>query len=172
MAALALFSTAVALGPPFNATAVNHLCLVTKNFDATARAYAWLFGARQPVGKVSEHSWNWYRGQNTTALAMLVHAPGGPAGFTIEIISPLDTLPSIYNELLSTQGNSVQHVGINVDPPGSIDAARLAFEAKGYETVQMGQGGWGCYAYVWMRDDFGSILELLDSGNTKCRSPT
>ena len=109
---------------------------------------------------------------NTTAKALLVHAPGGPAGFTVEIISPLDDGPSVYNELLAFQDNAVQHVGINVDPPGSMAAAREAFAAQGYETVQMGQGSWGCYAYIWMRGDLGTIVELLDPGNLACVSPT
>lgn len=165
-------SLALALGPPYNASTINHVCVVTRDYNATARAYSWLFGVDQPIARVSRHSWNWYRGANTTALALLVHAPAGPAGFTLEIISPLDDEPSVYNELLGTQGNSVQHMGINVDPPGSIDAARAAFEEKGYATVQMGQAAWGCYAYIWMRDDLGTVLELLDSGNANCRCPS
>ena len=90
-AALALAAAASAAAPPFN---------------ATAKAYSWLFGAAPPVGAISEHTWLWYRGANTTAKALLVHAPGGPAGFTIEIISPQDDEPSIYNELLGKQGAS------------------------------------------------------------------
>ena len=136
---------ALASSPPFNATTVNHFCLVTKDFNATARAYAWLFGGVPPAAKISEHSWLWYRGANTSAKALLVHAPGGPAGFTIEIISPVDELPSIYNELLAAQGNTVQHAGINVSPPGSIADAVAAFNARGYETVFAGQGSWGCF---------------------------
>jgi len=172
LAAALAASGAAAAPPTFNATAVNHLCLVTRDFNRTARAYALLFGGAPPVGRPALHSWNWYRGRNTTAQALLVHAPGGPRGFSLEIISPLDGAPSVYNELLAAQGNSAQHVGINVDPPGSIDAARAALAAAGYETVQMGQGAWGCYAYVWMRDDFGTILELLDPGNLACRCPS
>ena len=172
--ACAAFALAVAsaAAPPFNATTLNHLCLVTRDFNATANAYAWLFGAAPPVGAISEHSWLWYRGQNTTAKALLVHAPGGPAGFTIEIISPQDDEPSIYNELLGTQGNSVQHMGINVFPAGSIGDAVAAFAAKGYEVVFAGQGSWGCFSYIWMRDDLGTIIELLDHGNLDCRAPS
>jgi len=121
---------------------------------------------------VSEHSWLWYRGANTTAKALLVHAPGGPPGFSIEIISPMDDQPSIYNELLATQGSSVQHIGINVDPPGSIAAAHAAFVAAGYEPVFAGQGSWGCFIYFWMRGDLGTVVEVLDPGNMACRSPT
>ena len=171
-AALPLLRAAAAAAPPFNATTVNHVCTVTRDFNATAKAYAWLFGAAAPTGAISEHSWLWYRGANTSALAMLVHAPMGPAGFTLEIISPLDDKPSIYNELLGKQGNSVQHMGINVDPPGSIAAAAAAFAAQGYETVFAGQGSWGCFVYVWMRDDLGTIIELLDHGNMNCRAPS
>lgn len=171
-AALLAASGAAGAAPPFNATTVNHVCLVTRDFNATANAYAWLFGSAAPVASVSEHSWLWYRGANTTAKALLVHAPGGPAGFTIEIISPIDSLPSIYNELLDAQGNSAQHMGINVDPPGSIADATAAFAARGYETVFAGQGSWGCFAYVWMRDDLGTIIELLDHGNLNCRAPS
>jgi hypothetical protein len=105
-AALALAAAASAAAPPFIATAVNHFCVVTRDFNATAKAYSWLFGAAPPVGAISEHTWLWYRGANTTAKALLVHAPGGPAGFTIEIISPQDDEPSIYNELLGKQGAS------------------------------------------------------------------
>ena len=161
-----------AAAPPFNASTINHMCVVTRDFNATAEAYAWLFGAAAPIGKVSEHSWLWYRGQNTSARALLVHAPAGPAGFSLEIITPLDALPSIYNELLAAQGNSVQHLGINVSPPGSIAAAVAAFEQKGYEVVFAGQGAWGCFYYISMRGDFGTIIELLDPGNMECRSPT
>ena len=162
----------VLASPPFNASTINHFCLVTRDFNSTARAYAWLFGGVPPVGKISEHSWLWYRGENTSALAMLVHAPGGPAGFSVEIISPLDDKPSIYNELLSRQGNSVQHIGLNVDPPGSIDAARAAFAARGYEAVFAGQGSWGCFIYFWMREDFGTLIEVLDPGNMNCSAPS
>ena len=164
--------SAPASSPPFNASTVNHFCVVTRDFNATAKAYAWLFGTSPPVGKVSEHSWLWYRGENTSALALLVHAPAGPAGFTLEIISPLDSLPSIYNELLAAQGASVQHMGINVSPPGSIQSAVDAFAARGYDVVFAGQGSWGCFAYVWMRGDLGTIVELLDPGNLSCRAPS
>jgi len=163
---------AASVAPPFNATTVNHFCVVTTDFNKTANAYAWLFGSAPPVGAISEHSWLWYRGANTSAKALLVHAPAGPAGFTIEIISPMDSLPSIYNELLAKQGNSVQHIGVNVAPQGSIADAVAAFAAKGYEVVFAGQGSWGCFAYVWMRDDFGTIIELLDHDNLDCRAPS
>ena len=169
---LCLASFSHASTPPFNASSVNHGCVVTRDFNATANAYAWLFGAAAPVGKVSEHSWLWFRGQNTSARALLVHAPAGPAGFSLEIITPLDAQPSIYNELLAAQGNSVQHMGVNVSPPGSIAAAVAAFAEKGYEVVFAGQGAWGCFYYISMRDDFGTIIELLDPGNMACRSPT
>jgi hypothetical protein len=79
--AAAAVSVALASTPPFNATTLNHFCVVTRDFNATANAYSWLFGAAPPVGAISEHSWLWYRGANTTAKALLVHAPGGPAGF-------------------------------------------------------------------------------------------
>jgi hypothetical protein len=50
-AALLAFAAAVrASAPPFNATTVNHFCVVTRDFNATANAYAWLFGATPPVG--------------------------------------------------------------------------------------------------------------------------
>ena len=160
------------VSPPFNSSTLNHFCLVTRDFNATANAYAWLFGGVPPVGKPSLHSWLWYRGANTTALAWLVHAPGGPPGFTIEIISPQDDQPSIYNELLASQGNTVQHMGINVNPPGSIAAAQAAFIARGYDVVFAGQGSWGCFSYHWMRDDLGTIIELLDPGNLNCQAPT
>ena len=71
-AALALAAAASAAAPPFNATAVNHFCVVTRDFNATAKAYSWLFGAAPPVGAISEHTWLWYRGANTTAKALLV----------------------------------------------------------------------------------------------------
>jgi len=171
-AAALLAALAGAAAPPFDPLTVNHFCLVTKDFNATAAAYAWMFGAAPPVAKVSEHDWLWYRGQNTSAKALLVHVPGGPNNFTIEIISPIDGLPSIYNELLATQGNSIQHIGINVSPPGSLALAAAAFAAKGYETVFAGAASWGCFVYVWMRDDFGTLVELLDHGNTACRAPS
>lgn len=168
----AVLATTSAASPPFNSSTLNHFCVVTRDFNKTANAYAWLFGAAPPVGKISEHSWLWYRGRNTSALALLVHAPAGPSGLTLEIISPQDSLPSIYNELLDAQGNSVQHMGINVSPPGSIADAVAAFVEKGYDIVFAGQGSWGCFYYIWMRDDLGTVLELLDPGNMNCRSPT
>jgi hypothetical protein len=175
-AAFAVLSLAAAstsaVAPPFDPLAVNHFCIVTRDFNATAKAYAWMFGAAPPVAKISEHDWLWYRGANTSAKALLVHVPGGPGNFTIEIISPVDGLPSIYNELLATQGNSIQHIGINVSPPGSLATAAAAFAAKGYETVFAGAASWGCFVYVWMRDDFGTLVELLDHGNTGCRAPS
>ena len=137
----ALFHVAFS-SPPFNATTINHFCVVTKDYNATANAYAWLFGTSPPIAKISEHSWLWYRGMNTSAKALLIHVPGGPIGFTLEIISPLDSLPSIYNELLGAQGNSVQHFGINVSPPGSISITVDAFVKQGYEIVFAGQGTW------------------------------
>lgn len=156
--------------PLLNASLVNHFCLVSRDFNATAHAYAFLFGGSPPVGKPALHQWNWYRGANTSAAALLVHAPAGPPGFTVEIISPQDSLPSIYNELLGKQGPTVQHFGVAV-PQGSMDAVRAQFEAAGYHTVQAGQGSWGCYAYIQM-PDLGTIVELLDSGNMHCTCPT
>ena len=170
--AVAAAVTVAAAAPPFNASTLNHFCLVTRDFNATANAYAWLFGGAPPIGKPSLHSWLWYRGANTSAQAWLVHAPGGPPGFTVEIISPQDDQPSIYNELLAAQGNSVQHMGINVSPPGSIAAAQARFVAAGYDIVFAGQGSWGCFSYHWMRDDLGTIIELLDPGNLDCRAPS
>jgi hypothetical protein len=73
---------------------------------------------------------------------------------------------------LTRLGNSVQHIGINVSPAGSIEDAVAAFSAQGYEVVFAGQGSWGCFAYIWMRDDLGTIIELLDHGNLACRAPS
>ena len=53
-----------------------------------------------------------------------------------------------------------------------IGNAVAAFSAQGYEVVFAGQGSWGCFAYIWMRDDLGTIIELLDHGNLACRAPS
>ena len=66
----------------------------------------------------------------------------------------------------------MQHRGINVVPQGSIQAAVDVFAARGYDVVFSGQGSWGFFAYVWMRGDLGTIVELLDPGNLSCRAPS
>jgi len=53
-----------------------------------------------------------------------------------------------------------------------LTVALRAFAAQGYEVVFAGQGSWGCFAYIWMRDDLGTIVELLDHGNLACRAPS
>jgi hypothetical protein len=75
---------------------------------------------------------------------------------------------SFWSELLKENGNFFHHVGIMVP---EMESALAFLGGLGYEVVQMGQGGWGCYAYLDARQKLGIVLEVLSSGQLNCTKP-
>jgi len=150
-------------------TKINHFCTVVSDFNATVANYAQLFGGPLPIGDLSGDYWTYYRGQPTKANCLLTQIPVTTApGFHWEVLEPANEYPSFWRELLTENGNFFHHFGVLVP---EMDSARAKVAAAGYEMVQIGQGPWGCYAYMDGRAQLGAVIELLSIGQLNCSKP-
>eukprot|EP01111_Echinosteliopsis_oligospora_P016161 TRINITY_DN6606_c0_g1_i1.p1 TRINITY_DN6606_c0_g1~~TRINITY_DN6606_c0_g1_i1.p1 ORF type:complete len:187 (+),score=33.55 TRINITY_DN6606_c0_g1_i1:297-857(+) len=152
-----------------NPSNINHFCTVVKNFNTSVNSYVNVFGGSLPIGYTSSNNWTYYNGLPTEAQALLTKVPVGDGKFTWEILQPADDYPSFWRQILEETGDSFHHIGLTVD---EMDSARAGLEALGYPTIQIGQGNWGCYAYIDGRQQFGAVLELLSIGQLNCSKPT
>ena len=140
------------------------VALVVRDIDQSRRAYAKIFGCEPPpvreTGGADETHIR-YRGQPTTARAKLAFLPMGQA--SLELIEPIGA-PSIWQEFLDRNGDSLHHVAYRVP---DMKQATDALAANGCPTVQTGDFKGGCYAYVDATKSLGVLLELLASTHAK-----
>jgi methylmalonyl-CoA/ethylmalonyl-CoA epimerase len=138
---------------------VTQVCVVVKDCEKSAKAYAELFGVEAPKPFLSgplEDAHTLYRGKPTDARARMAFFHLGQVD--LELIEPTGG-PSTWREHLEKHGESVHHIAFKVP---SMKQALSFLNGQGMPTVQTGDFGSGCYGYVDSAPKLGVILELLE----------
>jgi len=139
---------------------ITQVGIVVRDIEATAAAYADVFGVPVPgisVTAPKEDSHVRYRGGETDARAKLAFFRLGQV--SIELIEPVGE-PSTWAEHLAAHGEGVHHIAFRVE---GMDETIAYLEGKGLELVQRGDFTGGCYAYLDGSGPLKVILELLAS---------
>ncbi len=141
---------------------VNHVAVVVRDAEATARRYweqlgigPWTFFTYGSP-HMTEGT---YLGRPQEYRMRLAFAMTG--GLLLEIIQPL-LGPSIYEDFLAQRGEGLHHIGL---PVKSLDAAAPQLEACGYRAIMGGRGfgkhGDGAFAYYDTEQALGATIELV-----------
>jgi hypothetical protein len=140
-------------------TAIVQIGLVVQDIDASARAWAALFGLPVPEIKTSpsvEVAHTLYDGQSTSARVRQTFFRMGAV--TVELMEPLGE-PSTWNDQLAQHGNSLHNITVRVT--GLPD--KLAYvAAQGLPLVQRGEFPGGRSAYVDGTATLGAVLQLVE----------
>ncbi|MDD3242400.1 MAG: VOC family protein [Eubacteriales bacterium] len=78
----------------------------------------------------------------------------------LELIQPMDEMPSVWRECLDEAGNGLHHLAFQVKGMAEVLAD---CQAKGMPLLQRGEYPGGRYAYVDDRAGSGMILEFLEN---------
>jgi methylmalonyl-CoA/ethylmalonyl-CoA epimerase len=143
-------------------TLENHLVcqvgLVVRDVEASAQAFADLFGVETPSWKMTdplEAAHTLYKGEPTEARAKLAFLDAGAVA--IELIEPVGG-PSTWRDFLDEHGEGVHHIAFRIE---EMDGQVATLAEKGMPAVQTGDYTGGCYAYIDSAPQLGVILELL-----------
>lgn len=137
---------------------ILQLCQVTRDRDAAIADWLRLYGAG-PFFVADFHlEGHHYRGQSVVAANRIGLAFCGP--LLIEVAQPLGAGPSIFHEVLASDGNAVHHLWKAAD---DYDAEIARFAAEGCEVVAGGpMPGMGRQAFIDTRARSGCFTELLE----------
>ncbi|MCC6628686.1 MAG: VOC family protein [Chloroflexi bacterium] len=149
--------------PPFPIAHIDQVAVVTRDIEATVRAYWERFGIgpwgfrtfdRASVRELT------YRGQPADYAMRCAFAKCGDIQF--EIIQSLRG-PNIYDEFLTKHDAGLHHVGVFVP---DVQAAVADLTRRGYAVIQTGYGtgveGDGGFAYVEMPTPLAALVELIE----------
>ena len=101
-----------------------------------------------------------YRGQPTEAAVAIAMAFAGH--MQIELIQPLDDLPSVYKETIEARGYGFHHWGYAAT---DWDAAVSRFEGMGFEQAyRLGVPSGGEVAYMDAKGAMPGFVEVIPSG--------
>lgn len=138
------------------------VAIVTKDIEASAKRWAAVLGL--PVPSISTTRPGnevkvVFKGKPSTGQAKLAFFKCGQV--VIELLEPVGKDTS-WKEWLDQHGESVQHLGFNVQ---NLEQASAAMEGLGYKPLHSGRYDKdnGTYAYFDSGKDLGVIIELLHS---------
>ena len=137
---------------------LTQIAIVVKDIEQASKRIADLLGAKVPKPILTdpvEKAQTKYRGRSTPARAKLAFFNFG--SIAVELIEPVGG-PSTWKEALDKQGEGVHHVAFQVE---NMPQALAVLRKKGFEVVQTGDFGSGCYAYVDTSPALGTMIELL-----------
>jgi catechol 2,3-dioxygenase-like lactoylglutathione lyase family enzyme len=156
--AVSVFSmhqTASTQGNGLNTAKVTHIGVVVSDIDAAVREYGRIMGFKPP--QVNTYPLPLPDGGKVEIKVATFNMPN----FGIEVIQPLSA-QGPYQEHLKAFGTSIQHVGLMVPGPGSIDEVRSALEQQGGRWT-LGAKGLN-YAFVNFQPTLGTSLEVNRGG--------
>ncbi len=134
------------------------IAFIVKNLENTLPSFSSVLGVDNPqivLPTAEPEAKTQYRGKPTPAQAKMAFFPLG--SITLELIEPVGK-PSIWDDLLQERGEGLHHLGFQVD---DLNIMLAQFTKKGFETIQTGDFGTGCYAYVDTTPATRTIVELL-----------
>ena len=149
---------------PFLDEGVGQVAIVVKDLDRTVRCFHKVFGIgpwhfytyEKPLVKKMT-----YHGQEADYSMRIALAYFGPS--RIELIEAKRG-QSVYQDFIDQHGYGIHHLGVRVKDMHS--ALQMAEEA-GYRMIQDGSGfgldGDGHYAYLDTEEDFGFLIELIET---------
>jgi len=143
-----------------NMNAVQY-CVISKDVEATKRAYARFFGVEVPptqdAGTYEITRTEYYGKPNEKAGCLQAFFQTGDIQF--EIIQPNDA-QSTWRDYLEKHGEGLHHIAYKVE---DIFKAMDDMKAAGYELTQWGYYGdaSGAYAYFDCTEDLKCYIELL-----------
>jgi len=150
-------------GATFDNNLITHIGIVVRDIEASANAYADVFGVEVPKWNLTEpeeKAKTRYKGEPTQGQAKLAFFKF--QNTTIELIEPVGG-PSTWKDFLEEKGEGVHHIAFKVK---GMDSQIALLEDKELSLVQRGQwtgGRGGQYAYVDGVPKLAVILELLES---------
>jgi len=154
-------------GPFLQGYNYTHMGIVVSDLTTASTFYNTVFGVNVPAGTVTTDQWTVYRG-SVSNPKIFVSEVIFFSNTTFKIIQPLDSVPSIWNEVLSNQGGpSFHHISILT---GDIQTVRNEFKTLGINVVQMGYGTtYGCYIYFDATAQIGMLIEVVQKSNLNCK---
>lgn len=163
---LAGFALAQAPAPDPGMKTLVQVAIVTRDIDASAKRWAAVLGL--PVPSISTTRPGnevkvVYKGKASTGQAKLTFFKVGQV--VIELLQPIGKDTS-WKEWLDQHGESVQHLGFNVE---NLEHASAAMEGLGYKPLHSGRYDKdnGTYSYFDSGKDLGVVIELLHSDSPK-----
>lgn len=137
---------------------IIEVCYVTRDLDRAIDHWSKLFGAGPffafdvPAGPGQTN-----RGEPSNIDLRV--AFGFSGGLLIELLQPLNDVPSIFREVLDTRGEGYHHIM----PRGDFDANKARLEAHGYVAAFTGRMPSGERIAVYdTQDGNGGFVELMD----------
>jgi hypothetical protein len=140
-------------------TAIAQIGIVVRDIEASARAWAAIFGLPVPEIKISppvEEAHTEYEGRSTPARVKQAFFHMG--SLDVELLEPAGE-PSTWNDQLVQHGNSMHHIAFRIK--GMKDKL-ASLSAQDIPLVQRGDYPGGRYAYVDSTAQLGLVLELLE----------
>ncbi len=144
---------AAAQQPPLAGARVDHVGLVVKDIDQSARRYAAVLGV--PVPAVSTTSVPLPGGRTVRVRIAQFPLPN----FRIDLAQPLDA-DGVFEPFLKAWGDGIQHLGVTVPDRFPERVAELV--ARGGRLTMGGPSA--SFAFVEMTDQLGTTLELKPAG--------
>ncbi|MEX2727229.1 MAG: VOC family protein [Candidatus Sigynarchaeum springense] len=138
---------------------ITQICIVVKDIEKTAAAYADFFGVKKPSISTTgprDETHAEFKGAPTDARAKLAFFRF--KNIALELIEPIGG-PSTWKEWLDTHGEGVHHIAFKVkDTKGKVNA----LAGKGVSVAQHGEFRGGQYTYLDATGTLKVILELLE----------
>ncbi len=145
---------------PLGTTTIMQIGLVVHNIEAAVQAWSLLLGVPCPniiITDPLDLAHTEYQHQLTPARAKLAFFQMGQV--TLELIEPIGE-PSTWHDQLVTFGQSLHHIAFEVTEM----ADRLPILAElGLPLIQRGEYQGGRYAYLDGRQQYGTVVELLEN---------
>lgn len=137
---------------------ILELCHVVRDMDRAIAHWTQVLGAGPfYVFDVPAMAGQTHRGQ-PSSIDMQV-AFGFSGGLLIELLQPTNDAPSVFREILESNGEGYHHVLLRVP----FDAGRARLESHGYEIAFSGSlPGGERFALFDTRADNGGYIELMD----------
>jgi len=143
---------------------VGQVALVVKDLDQTVKMFHEVFG----VGP-----WHFYTYEKPLVRKMTYYSQDADYGMRIALsyfgTSRIELIEvkhgnSVYQDFIDHHGYGIHHLGFRVD---DMQSALKQAEEAGYRMIQDGSGfgldGDGHYAYLDTEEDFGFMIELIET---------
>lgn len=148
------------MGKKMNTRQVRQVAILTKDVKKTAAAWAMLLQVPVPPivqTDAYEKTGAIYNGKPCHAI--LHQAFFEFENIQLELIQPLDDIPSIWRDCLDKDGEGLHHITFHVK---DMEANIVELE-KEMPLIQKGEYEGGRYAYMDARENLNIILELIEN---------